>query len=100
MRIAIAAVVLTVSPAWADAIETCKHAASLAGKVMEARQNGATIKDVIGPILDSTPKESKRLMQSIVMGAFEQPRYTTPINQRNAVADYENDTFVSCMDAF
>ncbi len=101
MRFAIAALAAALaSPVCADDIATCKHAAGLAGMIMDARQKGASVKDVIEPVLAATPEGSRRLMKQIVLLAFEQPRFSSPDNQARAVTDYENTTFISCMEAF
>lgn len=99
LRIAAMMAVLA-TPAVSGGVETCQHAAKIAGNIMQARQNGASVKDVIGPILSVTPEESQPLVSRIVTSAFEYPRYSSPEYRQRAVTDFENTIFLGCMDAF
>lgn len=68
--------------------EECKLYGRLAAKLMQARQAGVPISQVIELIA------SER--HELVFAAYELPRASTEEYRRRAIEDFENDIYVEC----
>lgn len=101
MKMAIAVLFLfTAAPAFSeDFRDACKHASEIAEAIMTARQNGATAPDVMDAALKDTPPESKKLMEAIVLDAFDVPRYRTKEPQDREISEYASKIYTRCMAA-
>jgi hypothetical protein len=72
--------------------EFCTNVATLAGKIMEGRQDGVLMEDmfkVFGP--------EDRMFRGMVVAAYEQSMYSTPVIKNRAILDFRNDWFRSCI---
>lgn len=76
----------------------CELHSKSAKYIMEARQNGAPMSDAmkIASNGDSGPK-LKELMRSIVVSAYETPRFGSKQLKDSAVSEFENKVYLSCI---
>ena len=80
------------------ALEFCKPLHSLAETIMERRQEGASMVEMLEIANSSDGGTAKSLVILMVEEAYASTRYHTHENQRRAVQDFGNDTFKLCMD--
>lgn len=68
----------------------CETLAKTAAYIMGKRQENVTITELL--------KETENnLIKSLIMGAYEKPRYATKDRKINAINDYQNDIHLSCL---
>ncbi len=53
-----------------------------------------------GGFLSEFESELKPMITEMVKEAYDVPTYSTPENQRDAISDFENDSFESCFEGF
>lgn len=78
--------------ATADEPVDCQQIEMLAAKIMEARQNNASMSTLMG-IGDHAA------IQALVMMAYDEPAYTTAGYKRTAVAEFANEVARLCYQA-
>lgn len=88
--IAIALVLVSV-PALAQGHSNCKVAHLLATHIMDARQKGMAMPDVMEIV--ATDKAATELAKI----AYDRPRWSTKEMQSKEVADFANDAFAACV---
>jgi hypothetical protein len=87
--IAIAALAIT-SPALAQEDQSrCQVIEDIARTVMRARQSNQSMSRVMQIAREEFPG-AERLVEAIIMGAYEKPAYSTPENQEREISDYAN----------
>jgi len=80
--------------------EICKNMEAFAEQVMENRQDGVPMADMYELIMKlDVPKEAKESMFLILKAAFKEPRFSSEEYKKKAVVDFQNTTFLSCMEA-
>ena len=90
------AAILVVSCARQDAApgeskeEVCPLAQTVARKIMEARQAGASMSDMLA----NKPSD---LVRKLTISAYETPRYQSPEFIQRAIDDFGNDTYLACV---
>lgn len=80
-------------------LSICKSAAGAARAIMNSRQRGATITDMMDRVVGTAEPELKGIVQAFVVEAYEEPRYNVPENQLKAEIDFENDAYLTCLKA-
>ena len=75
----------------ADEVDICQDFANSAAMIMELRQNGADMSDVLQKLKGFEPAKS------IIMAAWSVPQYSTLQYQRNAIVMFKNEVFLSCL---
>jgi hypothetical protein len=69
----------------------CAGFAVLAAVVMEGRQIGVPLGMALG---DTSPDST---IGRVILGAYEQPRYTTARVQQRVIADYRDEVHMLCL---
>ena len=70
--------------------DPCLTLGVISTTVMEARQRGVSIGDLM-----VVAKESE-LLQAIILAAYQVPRFNTEEYQQQAVADFGNEVMLAC----
>lgn len=85
--------------------DMCVSVSEFAKSIMERRQNGESITDIIG-ILDkarsehSTPETIYNAANNIILKAFDKPLYSSDEYKQKAIIEFSNQTYISCMKDF
>ena len=103
MKQIIAAAILAVAihaPAMAqdaDQPVTCADMGNLAESIMVARQNGIPISQLV-VIIDAAEDSpgANRLYRSIVLEAYERPRFMSASSRTRSIEDFRNDIETFC----
>lgn len=79
--------------------ERCDTLAAVADSVMRARQRGRmSMEEVIEHFeLGESPEGSNRIIEGIIIEAFDRPRMQVRENQDAEIMDFRNEIHVSCM---
>jgi len=80
----------------ADDISTCRLYSDLATTIMGARQHGIPMADVMEVEADPSIADLRR---SLIIWAYEEPRYYTEDLQRDSAVDFANEVYLACMKA-
>jgi hypothetical protein len=84
----------------ADWFRYCATVATTSAGIMEARQVGVEMQDLIVAVskTDEGKEQSDMTkdMIKVVIAAYEQPRYESPEAQRMMVTDFKNEWFLKC----
>ena len=99
MKQIIAATVLAVASFTAQAqltYEACKSLGDTARAVMQSRQVGVPLSTTLGNIPADAPPTVRQLLQTIVMQAYEEPRYQSAEMQVRATQDFRNRLEGTC----
>lgn len=78
----------------------CSGVSDIAALVMIQRQTGVHIKEVMKSDSKYDTKEDKevaKLVEAIALDAYSVPLYNTEQYKRQAVVQFSNEVFVSCM---
>ena len=75
--------------------EQCASYASLAGVIMDTRQAGAPMADVM-KVFD-TDKAGAERMRNKVIEAYSAPRMSTEANKKRMTDDFANDAYLECI---
>jgi hypothetical protein len=70
----------------------CLQLGEMAGVIMDLRQSGSVMSDVIAP----APSEIRDLAISVAVAAFQHPRYSTFANQQQAIRDFRSEQEADC----
>ncbi len=85
------------SPLHAFSDEECREMGRLAENVMKLRQIDANLSLVLSSVVDpKQPEVVQKLVREIILGAYDQPSYSTPKMQEKATAEYKNDIELEC----
>ena len=71
----------------------CKALGDLAETIMTARQEGASLSDMMGRIKDS---EIADIQRKIILAAYEEPRWATEETKKEAIEDFRNEIELEC----
>lgn len=74
--------------------EVCKELSFLSGTIMESRQEGVPMYDLM-EIANQNPQLP--IVKELVILAFEQPRYSVKSNQQDAVSEFQNEVYLECI---
>ena len=70
--------------------DTCAGIDKLAMTIMEHRQRGTSLKLILGTLKGNE-------FNSIVLDAYDSPRYSVKSNQQKAISEFTNKWHVACL---
>lgn len=84
--------------AFAEIPDHCQSLAKISEAIMTARQNNMPMIQVV-EVLKSTefPEAISSAILSLISIAYKSPRYSTERMQKNAITDFQNKVFNSCI---
>lgn len=74
----------------------CKVVSDYARMVMESRQKGVAMADMI-EISEKASPEVGPALKKMIVAAFEEPRMAVEVNQQRRIRDFENDAYLDCI---
>ena len=77
--------------------EICQGWGTLAEAVMDGRQAGVSMQDMIDAVIT---EDTDSLILDLVIEAYESPRYSVPENQRREIQDFKNKWYLGCVKVF
>lgn len=92
-RLALITALITLSaPALAaSGDETCKKISAMAGKAMEARQNGDLLEDAMSSVGDQS-----KFSDAMVVKAYGAPVATSSAGKNKHISDFRNAAYAEC----
>lgn len=85
---------LPVSVYAGDYIQTCAKLGGVAEKTMIKRQEGFPMQKLMEVVAVGDLRE---MMESLIIAAYDSPRYATAGMQQKAVEDFRNDVYLQCV---
>ena len=82
----------------ADVDRTCSAVGDFAAAVMERRQGGTPLSDMMA--LATRQDDGGAFMRPFILSAFDKPQMRTPENQRQYVVDFRADNELACFVKF
>jgi len=77
--------------------DECRNHFAVAERVMEVRQEGLlSVVDMMEVADEQQDAEFGDAMRIIIRAAYEQPRFNTPANQRQAAMEFANEMYLRC----
>jgi len=78
--------------------KNCNSMAEFAKTIMQLRQGGAPINEVMNFIESAEDKpEVYKVMKSITIMAYDTPRYSTPSIKEKTINEFYNTIYVNCI---
>lgn len=68
---------------------SCESVGLLAKTVMEARQSGVAMQDVM--------QGANELTKQLLIAAYEQPPYVSAAGKQRAITNFQNDVYLECV---
>jgi hypothetical protein len=103
IRTALTVLMLTATPLAAltqEQTAVCTALGGLAQQIMEARQMGVPLSQMIAVLPPEEDQDATQAMiLRIVVNAYDAPRYSTDTYQRIAAMDYRNEIETMCFQA-
>lgn len=94
MKNALLILALLATPVLADdSLEICAEIGKLSETIMEKRQAGVSMAEMMAV----AKGEAKELAQTLVIDAYDQPRYQTPDVQRRTIGDFRDKWYLVCV---
>ena len=93
---AIAISTITFSVQANEDVTFCSSVSELGKVIMDLRQKNVPMVTLMEYM--TTQPELYELGSAMIVEAYNQPRYSTPSNQQNAVTDFANDMFKVCLE--
>ena len=78
----------------------CPELGKWAEITMLTRQAGTALSEMLALLPDTGDAAADAMLDAVVMGAFEVPRYSTPQNQTEAAQDYRAMIELACYQGF
>lgn len=78
-----------------DKKETCKGISGVAMKIMEARQAGIPVSDLLDKLQQAGDDQ---WVYELVKLAYKEPGFSTEQNQKKAITEFGNSAFISCIE--
>ena len=75
--------------------ETCKGVSGVAMKIMEARQAGVPVSDLLDKLQQAG---NDQWVYELVKLAYREPGYSTEQNKKKAITEFGNSAFISCVE--
>lgn len=75
----------------------CERLSKVAATIMESRQSGASMSSLMSA---NDETSVGKLFDSIVILAYESPRYLTTGMQKQSVEEFENSAYLKCIKAY
>lgn len=92
------AIVFAVTISSAQASEICDAQSKLANTIMEARQNGMPMRQMMN-IVGNDGDESTKLSRILVKAAYEVPRYHSEDMKARTATEFSNEVYLMCIKA-
>lgn len=80
-------------PRLADGQATCEKISKLARSIMTARQEGIDMAQMMHP----GGEEASDAARTLVLAAYDLPRYSSPEYVQRASDDFANDAYLACI---
>lgn len=87
----------TLLTATAHASNYCDTVAKVSTTIMKNRQLGVPLSEMMEIANKPTLKEISGTIKQLTIAAYEQPRYSTPINQERAITDFADKQMLNCL---
>ncbi|EKT4454444.1 hypothetical protein WCE04_23805 [Pseudomonas shirazica] len=92
----IAALVCMPLPALAaSGVETCKKISAMAGKAMEARQDGDLLEDAMASVGDQSKFSDAMVLKAYQVRVFEDSK-----ERATAISEFQNAAYRECYEAY
>jgi hypothetical protein len=88
------AIVFAVTVSNAKANELCEAQSNLASTIMDARQNGMPMLDMMKAVGPDAP-----LAKILVRAAYDSPRYHSEEMRTYATTEFSNEVYLMCVEA-
>ena len=88
----------TVSANNDQVVDRCSGQAGIAANIMEARQRGAPITQILE--INRRYPEARPLLDFFTLEAYKVPRYPNSQDQKQSVVEFSNTIFMLCMNHF
>ena len=75
-------------------LDLCDELNNLARSVMNARQSGMEMRQLIQIVKENDAGE---LAIEIIIRAYEKPRFSVEKNKQNAIKDFQNEIYLQCI---
>lgn len=82
----------------ASNLEACDVIVKLAKSIMERRQEGVSMADMMDITL-KLDENTRKITKGIIIMAYDHPRYSTPEVIERTIRDFENDVYLECVKA-
>ena len=79
--------------------QSCKLLDRLAESIMEARQKGAPMAEVMAIADTGSDKQLNAVLRSLAIYAYKTQRWETAKLQKEAITDFRSDVYLSCITA-
>jgi hypothetical protein len=72
----------------------------IAGSIMKHRQSGTDIGSLFA-VFDNTNHDPsiQRVIKTIIIEAYDEPKYSSPAYQQNAITEFQNRVTLECLKA-
>jgi hypothetical protein len=80
-----------------DRLYICTQFGKLAEAVMVNRQKGISLTTQIEKVAPKEAGPTRDLIASVIIAAYDAPRYHAPENQRRAAEDFRNEAEAQCL---
>ena len=94
---ALALSVAMISPAMADRAEFCKAATYMAEAIMNNRQSGVSVIDMME--IANNSQSNKKLLTSLITEAYAEPLYQTDEYKQKAATEFAAQQYLMCLKA-
>lgn len=84
------------APCLAHADIDCDQVSNLAEATMEARQNGALIKDLMAKVHDMPNPDYRELARQLTLLAYERDLYQSKRAKQSAISEFANTAWLKC----
>ena len=75
-------------------LDVCDELNNLARSVMNARQAGMEMRQLIEVVRGN---EASEVAIEIIIRAYEMPRFSVEKNKQNAIKDFQNEIYLQCI---
>ena len=77
--------------------QVCSMFSGLAKQMMTARQNGASMEEMMEVATNSGNDAVNQITKAMVIEAYEIPRFSLPENKQNAINDFADHIYLTCI---
>ena len=89
--------IVFVMPVFADDWRNlCSHLGGFAEESMKARQRGLSMEEA----MQIDDFEAKKLLEEIVIAAYEEPRFATESLQQRTIEKFRDEIYLECVKSF
>ena len=94
-KLLLAVALLTATSAQALTHKECTSIGGLAKSVMDSRQSGVTISELLSL---EFPSETADLVKAMAIDAYKEPHYSTEAYKNTSIVDFENEWYILCIE--